>query len=159
MKQILLYGFLLLTMLNGFAQNSLNKQEKEAIISEVQGMLNNYHDAIVKGGINEGLKYLDHSSDFFWVPPRYTEALDYDTVKDILLENSGDVKFIDFSWEKVQIVPITHSVTNYTGIVKCVEVDKNNQPMTFRIIESGTLIKRDDGWKFLSGQTRNLPKH
>ena len=136
----------------------LTIKEKAAITLEVKNMLNNYHDAIIKDGLGEEFKYLDNSSDFFWVPPGYTEALDYETIKGILLKNSKVVNFIEFSWEKVQIFPITSTIANYTGIVKCVEVDKNNKPITFRIIESGTLIKRSDGWKFLSGQTRNLPK-
>ena len=159
MKSILLYVFVLTLGYTSFAQKTLNKRSKEIIRSEIETMFKNYHNAIVKDGLEAEFKYLDDSDDFFWVPPGYESSLDYKTVKKILLENSKATDYMEFSWETIKIFPISNKIATYSGIVRCVMVDTTNTPMTFRIIESGTLIKRKNGWKFLSGQSRNLPKN
>lgn len=158
MKLFLTYAFLLTVTFTSYAQHPLKVEEKESIIQEVKMMLENYHDDIVKDGIEDELKYLDSSSDFFWVPPGYNSALDYSTIKGILLANSKTINYIEFSWETIKIFPLTNKIATYTGIVKCVEVDTSNKAMNFQILESGTVIKRENGWKFLNGQSRILNK-
>ena len=159
MKLFLTYVFFFMATFSSFAQEPLSIKEKETISQEVKMMLDNYHTDIVKDGIEDELMYLDSSSDFFWVPPGYNSALDYDTIKDILLTNSKTINDIEFSWETIKIFPLTNKIATYTGIVKCIEVDTSNTAMTFRIIESGTLVKRESGWKFLNGQSRILNKN
>ena len=159
MKQFLTYIFLLIATFVCHSQASLNKKEKEIITQEIKIMLNNYHNDIVKDGIEDELMYLDTSSDFFWVPPGYNSPLNYESIKDILLSNSKAINYIEFSWETIKIFPLTKKIASYSGIAKCVEVGDNLTSMTFRIIESGTLIKRGDDWKFLNGQSRLLDKN
>ncbi len=141
---------------NSYGQETLSKEYKETISLEIKQMFDSFHKDITKNGLMSEFKYLDTSSDFFWVPPGYKKTLDYNTVKSILTRNSKTVNFIEFSWESIKIVPLTNEIANYSGIVKCVQVDTNHNSKTFRIIESGTLIKREDGWKFLNGQSRKL---
>ncbi|GAA3637771.1 hypothetical protein [Flavivirga jejuensis] len=155
--KLLTKTFLLFTItFNSYGQKALSSERKEAISLEIQQMFDNYHSDITTKGIISEFKYLDDSSDFFWVPPGYEKTLDYDTIKSILTTNSKVLNFIEFSWESIKIFPITNKIANYSGVVKCVQVDTSNNPLTFKLIESGTLIKRKDGWKFLSGQSRNL---
>ncbi len=157
MKHVWLYAFLLIATFTSYAQKSLTTKTKKTITLEVKTMFDNCHNDIVKNGLKAELKYLDASSDFFWVPPSYNTALNYNAVKKILLSNSKSISYIEFSWETIEIFPITNKIANYSGIVKVVEINTANKHMAFRILESGTLIKRKDGWKFLSGQSRNLP--
>ncbi len=159
MKKMLLYCFFLTVGFTCSAQKTLNNKNKKIITAEIKEMFENYHNDIVKDGLQAEFRYLDNSDDFFWVPPGYESALDYKTVKNILLSNSKTINYVEFSWETIEIFPITSRIANYSGIVRCVNVDTTNNPMTFRIIESGTLIKRKSGWKFLSGQSRNLSKN
>ena len=156
MKLIWTYSLFLIITFHSYGQKTLNSEDKKSITLEIQQMFENYHNDIIKNGLASEFKYLDTSSDFFWVPPGYEKVLDYDTVKSILITNSKGINFIEFSWENIKIVPLTNNIANYSGIVKCVQVDTNNNSATFKIIESGTLIKRKDGWKFLNGQSRNL---
>ncbi|AUP80448.1 hypothetical protein [Flavivirga eckloniae] len=149
-------SLLFIVIFNTYGQKALSHDGKEAIKLEIKQMFENFHNDIKKNGLTSEFKYLDDSSDFFWVPPGYKETLDYDTVKKILIDNSKKVNFIEFSWENIKIYPLTKNIANYSGVVKCVQTVTNHDPLTFKLIESGTLIKREDGWKFLNGQSRNL---
>ena len=155
MKFCTTYYFILLTIAFGCEQKS-NTLNKEKVTSEILNMFDNYHDAIKAGGLEAEFNYLDKSSDFFWVPPGYESALSYDSVQSILISNSKLINTIEFSFDTIQIVPITDSIANYSGIVSGKMTDTTNTVSFFKIIESGTLIKREDGWKLLNGQTRNL---
>ncbi|NMH87870.1 hypothetical protein [Flavivirga algicola] len=156
MKLIWTASLFFIVIFNSYGQKALNSERKEAISLEIKQMFDNFHKDITKNGLISEFKYLDDSSDFFWVPPGYKKTLDYSTIKDILTKNSKTVNFIEFSWENIKIVPLTNEIATYSGVVKCVQVDTAHNPITFKIIESGTLIKREDGWKFLNGQSRSL---
>jgi len=134
-----------------------NEFNREIVIQEVQQMLDNYHDDIKKGGLTAEFKYLDDSEDFFWVPPGYESALTYDSVKTILETNASNFRNVEFHWDVLQIFPLTNEIVNYAGIVGGQLTDTSNNSIIVSIIESGTLIKRHDGWKLLSGQSANLP--
>ena len=123
---------------------------------EIYQMLNAYHRDIGDEGLTAEFKYLDKSSDFFWVPPGYNTALSYDSVKNILEANSKAFRSIEFHWDTVQIFPLTNEIANYFGIVSGLMIDTSGVKSTVSIIESGTIIKREDGWKLLSGQSRLL---
>ena len=158
MKYYNIYSFfLILTLFSCKHQTeTLNQKDKEIIELEIHQMFDNYHNDIKKDGLKAEFKYLDNSSDFFWVPPGYDSALSFDSVKTILLSNSKFIHSIEFSWDTLQVFPLTHAIANYSGIVNGIMIDSLNTKSTFKIIESGTLIKRKDGWKLLNGQSRNL---
>ena len=159
MKYYYIYSILfVLTLFNCKHQaEKLNQNDKEIIEREIRKMFNSYHSDIKKDGLKAEFKYLDKSSDFFWVPPDYESALSFDSVKTILLSNSKFIHSIEFSWDTLQVFPLTKTIANYSGIVNGIMIDSTSSKSTFKIIESGTLIKRKDGWKLLNGQSRNLP--
>lgn len=128
----------------------------DTIIAEIQTMFKNYHDAIKKDGLTAEFDFLDDSDDFFWVPPAYKSALKYDSIKRILIENNKSIKQVSFEFETLEIFPLTRTIANYSGIVIGTMTDTSQVASVFKIIESGTLIKRLDGWKLLNGQSRNL---
>ena len=130
--------------------------DKKAIVAEVKKMFDDYHDAIKKGGLTAEFEFLDESNDFFWVPPGYNSALTYDSVKTILETNANNFSKVDFHWETLQIFPISNEFATYTGIVGGLMLDTAKNSISVSIIESGTIIKRHDGWKLLCGQSANL---
>ena len=154
-KQI--FGILLLVaLISCFQSDKLNDSEKELIINDVIEMLDNYHDDIRKDGLTAELKYLDQSTDFFWVPPGYKSTLSYDSVRHILESNAKSFQAIDFNWDTLQVFPLSDNIANYSGIVKGSMIDTSGIKSSVLIIESGTVIKRPDGWKILSGQSALL---
>lgn len=130
--------------------------DKEKIIEEIKTMLNNYHEDIAKGGLTAEFKYLDSTSDFFWVPPEYNKALSYDSVKKILESSANSFQSIRFHWDTLQIFPLSNEIANYYGIVSGLMIDTAGIETNMSLIESGTIIKRKDGWKLLSGQSAAL---
>lgn len=142
-----------------FSCNGVKKPknlDKESIRAEVLVMLNNYHEDIAREGLTAEFKYLDQSSDFFWIPPGYNTALSYDSVKNILEMNAKAFQSTEFSWHTLQVFPLTNEIANYSGIVGGLMLDTAGVESTISIIESGTIIKRQDGWKLLSGQSAIL---
>jgi hypothetical protein len=130
--------------------------DKEIVINEVTQMFDNYHNDIEAEGLTAEFKYLDNSDDFFWVPPGYNSTLSYDSVRLILEKNAVAFTEIKFSWETLIVLPLTDQIATYSGIVTGAMRDTAGVESPVRIIESGTVIKRNDGWKLLCGQSASL---
>jgi SnoaL-like domain len=139
-------------------QKPLNSVEKDEIIKEVRQTLNNYYDDIRKSGLSAEFNYLDNSSDFFWVPPKYPECLSYDSVVSILKQSAPKYKYIDNKVDFMRINPLNKELAVYTCQLHSVMTDTSGNVLTYSMIETGVLIKRKDGWKLLSGQTSILDK-
>jgi hypothetical protein len=135
------------------------KQEfnKEVVALEMRQMMVDYHSAINKNGLLAEFDYLDSSAQFFWIPPGYTSALSYDSVRTIITANAKALRSVDFKWSTLEVIPLSGNIGTYQGIVKGKTVDTSNSSLEFSILESGTLIKRNEGWKLLSGQSAILP--
>ncbi len=133
------------------------EKDRAAIVREVETMFNNYFQAIKKNGLTAEFSYLDASDDFFWVPPAYTSALSYDSVRTIVLENASAFRRIDYQWESVRINPLSPELAAYTGIVSGTLLDTTGTATQLRMTESGVVIRRLDGWKILCGQSAHLP--
>jgi len=67
--------------------------DKEAVENNVNTMFNDFFNDIKTEGLIAEFKYLDLSEDFFWVPPGYNSALDYDSVRVIIESNAKDFSF------------------------------------------------------------------
>ena len=138
--------------------SGLNETDKANIIKEIHQTLSNYYSDIKKDGLTAELKYLDHSADFFWVPPGYAGAISYDSVSTILKQNAPLFSLIDNSYDTLRIIPLSRDLATYTGRLKSIMTDTSNKSISFSLLETGVLIKRDDGWKLLHGQTTTLNK-
>ena len=135
-----------------------NRQfDRGQIEKEVTTMLHDYHASMKDHGIAGEFDYLDNSSDFFWVPPGFQSKLDYDSVKVILEQTATVTKSISLEWRTLEVFPLSNEIATYTGIVESTMTDTANNVNEAVIIESGTVIKRSDGWKLLSGQSAVLP--
>ena len=155
MRKISYISILLMLISCSGTENS-NDLNTSRTTEEIYQMLNAYHKDISEEGLTAEFNYLDKSSDFFWVPPGYNTALSYDSVKNILETNSKAFRSVKFQWDTLQIFPLTNEIANYSGIVSGLMIDTVGIESTVSIIESGTIIKREDGWKLLSGQSRLL---
>jgi hypothetical protein len=127
--------------------------EKNEVERNVRQTLDRYHDDVRNSGLTAEFRYLDSSSDFFWVPPGYAQAISYDSVKVILEHNAPRYRSVSNHFNTLRIIPLTKEVATYTGRLKSVMSDTSGKTSSFSLIESGVLIKREDGWKLLSGQT------
>jgi hypothetical protein len=119
-------------------------------------MLEDHFYAISESGLSAEFDYLDQSSDFFWVPPGFNSAISYDSVKTILELNADSFQKVQFNWETLRIVPISKDIANYTGIVGGSITDSRDSINAVHMIETGTVIRRVNGWKILCDQSRNL---
>jgi hypothetical protein len=151
------FAVIIILLLNSCVQpEQLNDTEKDIIISDVKEMFNNYHSDIKKEGLTAEFKYLDQTSNFFWVPPGYNSALDYDSVYSILVNNAKMFSEVIFKWNTLQVFPLTEEIANYSGVVEGSMTDTSGIVNSVLIIESGTVVKRFDGWKLLNGQSAVL---
>jgi hypothetical protein len=131
----------------------------DSVAVEVERMLHKYHEAMKTGGLLAEFNFLDNSPDFFWVPPGYESTLTYDSVRTILEKNARAIASIQLEWETLRIFPLSNRIANYSGIVRSVSTDTSGAVHSVRMIESGTTIKREDGWKLLNGQSAILPSN
>lgn len=124
---------------------------------EVRLMFENYHRDIENFGLTAEFKYLDTSENFFWVPPGFTSPLPYDSVRTIVESNAKMFQSVQLQWDTLQLFQLSDQLLNYTGITSGEMVDTTGNKLRVSLIETGIVIKREDGWKLLSGQTANLP--
>lgn len=153
---ILILSITILLFLSCNPGNSTNYFDKDQVRLEVSQMLEDYFDAISESGLSAEFDYLDQSSDFFWVPPGFNSAISYDSVKTILELNADSFQKVQFNWETLRIVPISKDIANYTGIVGGSITDSRDSINAVHMIETGTVIRRVNGWKILCDQSRNL---
>jgi hypothetical protein len=132
--------------------------DKKIIADTIRQTLNNYYADIKKEGLAAEFRYLDSSSDFFWVPPGYTSSISYDSVASVLKQNMFLYKTIENSWDTLSIKALTDELASYTGRLHSIMTDTSGKTMKFTLVETGLLVKRQNGWKLLSGQTSIVDK-
>ncbi len=132
--------------------------DEEQIENEARNMLTDYLQNVSQKGLTAEFDYLDSSNNFFWVPPGYHSTLKYDSIRTILLQNAKALQRVELQWDTLQIFPLSNEIATYSGIVKSNTTDTSGTKTSVSIIESGTLLKRKEGWKLLSGQSAVLPK-
>ena len=133
--------------------NAITRDE-ESVRKEARSMLHTYLQDMNSKGLLSEFEYLDESEDFFWVPPGYKSKLDYDSVKSILLKNAPVLKSINNQWSDLEVYPLSAEHCTYTGEIHSLTVTQNNDTTEVDMLETGVLVRRDDGWKILCGQSR-----
>ena len=151
MKQFLLITLIICV---SACQTTQEKPDYSRIKKESEDMLKAFHEAVNASGIIAEFDFLDSSSSFYWTPPGYSYAIEYDSIKTILLETHNTLLSAHFKWDTLDVFPLTETYSNYRGVVSCQMTGADSSEQSFKVLESGTLVKRADGWKFLSGQSR-----
>lgn len=134
-------------------QEQKSLKGNDEISLEVQKALNNYFDDIRKNGMLAEFNWFDDSGDFYWVPPLYRSPLSYDSVRTILEQNAKGNRSADLEWKTLKILPLAENIANYTGTIDATMIDSAGVSTTIHLIETGTVVKRKNGWKLLCGQT------
>jgi hypothetical protein len=157
--------FILTISLHSCQENAgLSKKDRAKISEDVKEMLHQYVSDIKEKGLTAELDYLDNSSDFFWAPPGYGMAISYDSVAAILKTNADHFKSIDNSYDSLSVIPLKSDLAIYSSplksdlaiysaLITSAMIDIEGSKSTVRLIETGVVIKRRNGWKLLSGQT------
>jgi hypothetical protein len=158
MRRYLFLIFILLWIQCRNHSTSPGITDKDQVISSAKKMLQDYYDDIRANGLLAEIKWLDSSSSFFWVPPGYGGPILFDSVAKVIRRNALSIRKIDERWENLQIQPLTADFVSYTGRINSTVIDSAGHSTTNRFLETGILIKKEDGWKLLSGQTGMLPE-
>ncbi|MEO8174234.1 MAG: nuclear transport factor 2 family protein [Sediminibacterium sp.] len=132
---------------------ALTENEKSVIIDSVQHTLNSYFKDIKTSGLLAEFIYLDHSPDFFWVPPGYGSAISYDSVAAILRKSAAKYTAINNVFDTLHIIALSKELATYTGRLHSTMTDTSGTTLHFSLLETGVMIKRPGGWKLLNGQT------
>ncbi len=158
MKVILLVGILTFQLFGCNQNAALTESEKELVIDEVRAMLHNYHQSMNSGGLLTEFDFLDHSDDFFWIPPGYSIALSYDSVAAVLTKTAPTLREMKYTWETLNIYPLSKTLASFNGRVSGIITDTSGTTTKVILLESGNVIKRTKGWQLLNGQSRILPE-
>ena len=131
-------------------------QNRSKIENEIRSTIVNYYKDIRKEGLLAEFKYLDSSADFFWVPPGYSSYIKYDSVAAIIKRNAASLRSVDNSFDKLLITPLTDKYAQFSMTSHSTIADSSGKTFKISFVETGVLVKRQNGWKFLSGQTSVL---
>jgi hypothetical protein len=149
---------LVLIFLTACTRNSgmLTSDEASRIRQETKAMLQQYNVAVRSKGLLGEFDYLDSSSRFSWFPPGFNLWISYDSVSVILKANAARFRSISNTWDTLRIEPLTPELAAYSGILLSESEDTSGKVTKIRLKETGTLIRRNNKWKLLTGQTAVL---
>lgn len=133
----------------------LTEAQRKSIIDSVTQTLRNYYNDMDKKGLLSEFNYLDSSKEFYWLPPGYTTAIDYNAVAASIRANAADFH-IKIGWDTLRVDALSNKLARYTGRLRSEWMDTTGKIIDLSFVETGLLIKRGDGWKLLSGQTSTL---
>ncbi len=146
--------FFILTIL--FAGcSSTERTDPDAVVREVRAMFDEYETSVERDGLLAEFAFLDSSENFFWVPPGFASAISYDSVRTVVTLNAQRTRSISLSWDTLSILPLNAASAVYTGVLSWTNEDTSGTVTHARIIETGVVIRREDGWKLLCGQSRS----
>ena len=134
--------------------DTLTEADKQRVTAEVDSMLHAYLDAMREGGLEAEFPYLDSTDAFFWVPPGYESWISFDSVEAVLRATAPTLRSTDYLWQSLRIDPISLDRAIYTGRLSGALTDTSGQVTNVSIVETGTVIRCEDGWKLLNGQSR-----
>ncbi|MCH7637889.1 MAG: nuclear transport factor 2 family protein [Bacteroidetes bacterium] len=137
--------------------DAFTETDQQRVTAEVDSMLHAYLDAMREGGLEAEFAYLDSTDAFFWVPPGYDSWISFDSVAAVLRAMAPTLRSMDYRWQSLRIDPISDDRAIYTGTLSGAVTDTSGQVTNLSIIETGTVIRREDGWKLLNGQSAVLP--
>ena len=125
--------------------------------TEVRAMLEAYGDAMRHDGLLGEFPFLDTSDAFFWVPPGYAGPIGIDSVHAVLRRNAPGLRHIDPRWNELRIEPLGERHALYTGSLRLESISMKGDTSIIRLLETGLVVKRPDGWKLLGGQSALAP--
>jgi len=156
MRPVLISVFILLSVQSCRQDNKLTQEEKLRIADTVALTLINYANDVKAKGLTAEFNYLDSSSDFFWVPPGFSSAISYDSVASILNQSVSHYKTVDNTYVTLKVLALSRRLATYHARINSVITDNLGKVSVMKLMETGLLIKRPNGWKLQSGHTTIL---
>ena len=149
---------LLIFLLTLSCNNQSNNQNSDtnSVRNEIKSAIDSYYNDIRKDGMLAELKYMDSSSQFFWVPPGYLNYTGYDSIAAAIRRNAASFTSVNNRYDSLLIIPLTSKYANFVMRTISTTIDTAGDTSRAAFIESGVMVRRDGGWKFLSGQTSFL---
>ena len=138
--------------------STLSESKRDEIKAQVEQMLKDYFRATKRDGLLAEFKYLDHSAEFYWIPPGYSSWISYDSVATVLRNTAPALRSIENRWKTLRVDPLSADHATFSGKLTSTSVDTTGQVTTVSLLETGVVVKREDGWKLLRGQTVMLPE-
>lgn len=138
------------------SDKTLSPNEAKSIREDVINTLKQYHQDINNEGALAEIKYLDSTKDFSWLAPGFNSPLGYDSVVSILKTMDSLYSRIEHSWDTLTVLPQSKSEALYEGIITSTLTTINGDTATMKLKEEGVAVKREGGWKLLTGKTRLL---
>jgi hypothetical protein len=139
-------------------EESLDENDRILIKRESKQMLKDYFASVKTKGLLGEFPYLDSSADFYWVPPGFEHPISYDSVATILRSRASSFKEIDNSFDTLTVFPLTNNLASYTGRINSICTDTSGTTRVYKLMETGMLVRRENAWKLLSGQTSLISK-
>ena len=136
-------------------KNDVKKDESQ-LLKEINETFTQYHNDIRTSGLTAEFTYLDSSTDFFWVPPGHTSALSIDSVITIINQNAKTNKKVDNKVAEMKVHLLSETIASYWAIINSEVTNTSDSISRFKLIETGTMIKKDNKWKFINGHTSLL---
>ena len=153
---LIIFAVTNLILLGCGQSDELAEAQRKNIIDTVTQTLRNYYNDMDKKGLLTEFNYLDSSKEFYWLPPGYSAAIDYKAVAAAIRANAADYQSIKIEWDTLSVDALSNKLARYTGRLRSKWTDTTGKSMNLTFVETGLLIKRENGWKLLSGQTAIL---
>jgi hypothetical protein len=132
---------------------TMSKRQSARIATEAEAMLRDYHTQLAQHGLAAEFKFLDSTDQFSWHPAGYNGPINFDSVATTLRQLDDFYTSIQSKWDTLSIIPVSDTMATYTGEFTTKMTDVTGITDTYVMQETGTLIKRPDGWKMLTGKT------
>ena len=108
---------------------------------------------IHKEGFIGEAKHLYNSPAFYWIPPRQSTPISYDSVVTILRKATPLYKEVKSTWQSLTVYPLTKKMVTYTGKYQSVYTVLSGKQSTFLMHETGVMIREKGKWLLLNGHT------
>ena len=80
----------------------------------------------------------------------------YNVIAAAIKRNAALLKSIDNRYDSLLIIPLTKEYAQFVMRTISTTIRADGDSIKSAFIESGVMVRRKDGWKFLSGQTSIL---
>lgn len=131
----------------------LNDVQRATVIQDVQQMTVQFFDDLRTHNADAAISRLDDSDAFYWVFPPDTAHVSRAAVAAQIRADLQANPSIEVRWLQMRVEPVTSTAAVYSGVFESVSTDPAGATVTVRGTEHAVVILRDDGWKFMNGQT------
>ena len=144
---------LVLPLVSCQRSTDLTDAQRTTVIQGVQQMALQFFDDLRTHNAPAVVGHLDSSDAFFWVFPPDTAVVSRASLAAALRAELEANPSIESRWLRIRVEPLTATVAAYSGVFEQMATDTEGKTVRTLGIESAVVVLRDDGWKFLNGQT------